>query len=255
MEIELLNLIASSSLQLAVLNPDTLLPYDYGSGCLVYYKEKILLLSVAHVTDNASKIIAIVTGQPPVAGKSVLYGVGGMCHFTVYTVNPEDLQKGVTDIKTLLSTPKKPLDISFCEIKAKLNLAQEEWDTGFGIVNKGEKIILRLNNAAEPIRNKLYGFYGIIRQGISQPTNGGQPTIKVDLQYRGMTGNMYRFTAPKIISDNNDYKGCSGAPILGEDGEPVALACSVATGTKMMFGFPITECCKLIDKAILAGML
>lgn len=255
MEIDLLNLIASSSLQLAVLNPDTLLPYDYGSGCIVYYKEKILLLSVAHVTDNENKIVAIVTGQPPVAGQSVLYRVGGMCHFTVHTVNPEDLKKGVIDIKELLSTPKKPLDISFCEIEANLNLVQEEWDTGFGVVNKGGKIIIKLDNTAEPIRNKLYGFYGIIRQSINQPSIGGQPTIKIDLQYRGMTGNMYRFTAPKIIYDNEDYKGCSGAPIIGEDGKIVALACSVATGTQIMLGFPIKECCALIDKAILAGML
>ena len=61
--------------------------------------------------------------------------------------------------------------------------------------------------------------------------------------------------APQIISDSEDYEGCSGAPILDSQCRIVALACAVHTGTRIIYGFPIQKCKELLDYALQTGML
>lgn len=63
------------------------------------------------------------------------------------------------------------------------------------------------------------------------------------------------FLAPEIIQDKGDYEGCSGAPILDSQGRIVDLACAVHTKSKIIYGFSIQECKKLIDYALPTGVL
>jgi len=63
------------------------------------------------------------------------------------------------------------------------------------------------------------------------------------------------FLAPEIITDKENYEGCSGAPILDSQGRIVALACAVLTNSKVIYGFSIQECKKLLDYALQTWML
>jgi len=63
------------------------------------------------------------------------------------------------------------------------------------------------------------------------------------------------FLASERILDSKDYEGCSGAPILDSQGRIVALACTVGTSSKIIYGFSIQECKKLLDYALKTGML
>jgi hypothetical protein len=58
------------------------------------------------------------------------------------------------------------------------------------------------------------------------------------------------FLAPEVIKHKDDYRGCSGAPILDSEGQIVALACKIVENTKVVYGFSIQECMKLIKMTI-----
>ena len=55
------------------------------------------------------------------------------------------------------------------------------------------------------------------------------------------------FLAPEIIKDADDYRGCSGAPILDNEGKIVALAMAVKTNTKIVLGLSIPEVKRLLN--------
>ena len=80
-------------------------------------------------------------------------------------------------------------------------------------------------------------------------------TLKHNLKFHGTLKNFHLFLSPSLIVNKNDYAGCSGAPILSEDGKLVALACMVKVNTKLIYGFSIYECIKLLNIAIDTGML
>jgi hypothetical protein len=63
------------------------------------------------------------------------------------------------------------------------------------------------------------------------------------------------FLAPEITQRKEDYEGCSGAPIIDSDGNLVALACKVLVGSKVLYGFSIQECIKLLKISLDSKML
>ena len=80
-------------------------------------------------------------------------------------------------------------------------------------------------------------------------------TVKYNLKYHRTDKHFHIFLAPEIIKDAIDYQGCSGAPIIDSQGKLVALACKVRIPSKMIYGFSIQECIRLLDVAIDTKML
>lgn len=248
----ILNALAKSSIHILMIEPTTKEPLAFGSGCLVQYKERNFLLSVAHVTDINGLATCIETNQPQMEGKTPLYSVGAMCFFDQYKT---DIPVQIFSVKDLFNNLQETLEVTFCEIKEDIQLLQPEWDFKAFKIDTGEKIILNLEVAGEPDPDKLFGFCGRVRQKLRGSRLNLQPTMKLDLKYGGKKGRFYYFLAPEIIKDKEDYQGCSGAPILDEDGRLVALASKVMTNTKLIYGFSITECRNLLDIALQTGML
>ena len=104
-------------------------------------------------------------------------------------------------------------------------------------------------------RQTEYALLGRIHQKVSGKWLRGDYALKSELRYQGSRGFFHRFLTPKIIKDADDFRGCSGAPILDEEGRMVALACSVAVDTRLLYAFSIEECRRLIDIAIDAGQV
>ena len=112
-----------------------------------------------------------------------------------------------------------------------------------------------MDEAGEPDKQQDYGFCGRVRQEVNGNVIKSQPTFKSGLKYRGKKGSFYYFTAPKIISDADDYRGSSGAPVIEESGKLIGLAAKVWEGTQLIYVFPIERCKELVDTAILTKML
>nr|WP_315240105.1 hypothetical protein [uncultured Flavobacterium sp.] len=245
-----LDVIVKASIPLIIVSPDNMEPEAFGSGCIVKHRDRLFLLSVAHVTDYEDKTTCIITNQPPKNGKGVIYSVGAMCYYDEYKLEKDQKLEEIQSLDNLLKDFNETLDVTFCEIKEPVELIQPETDFIYHKVEKGKKIIFDFSYTQEPDISKVYGFSGYIRQEVSNNRIESQLTLKIGLTFRRTKGRFHMFLADEIIKDANDYRGCSGAPIVDENGQLVALAASLVTNTKIVFGFSIDECKRLLNHAI-----
>jgi len=116
---------------------------------------------------------------------------------------------------------------------------------------KRTKVYLNFDEAGLPDITKLHGFCGRVKHDFKGLRMISKPTLKLDLSFIGTYGRFHLFNTPDVISaDADDYRGCSGAPILDETGKLVGLAQSVVEGSNSIFAFSIDECKRLLDIAI-----
>jgi hypothetical protein len=241
-----------STIHVLLCKPDYLMPEDFGSGCLINYRGKCFFLSVAHVTNKPDLKVYLETNLPPEDGTSPIQPIGGLFTFNVFKIND------ITDSKELidkLDNPTKPIDITFAEIKTPIKLICNKIDFGSFIVEESNRIIIEIGDVIDPNEDETYGFFGNIRQDYKDKYLVRTPTLKYPLKYHHGQGKIMKFTYPEKLDNKKDFEGCSGAPILDSKGNLVALACTVATGSKIIIGYPIRECLKLIDMTINTNQL
>ncbi|HTM65537.1 MAG TPA: hypothetical protein VL093_04405 [Flavipsychrobacter sp.] len=241
-----------ASLQLVVLD-DNSTPVSFGSGFIVLYNGRHFLMSVAHVTDMGSPYkIAIELGLATDERGVPLKPIGGLYHFDAFSIGDPSLVKEVED----LFKNGERLDISFAELAVDFPLIQQELDFGAFKVEEGGKAILEIKNIVQPTKGKKYCFFGRIRHKPTGLVKGNLPEIKMEntlkygLDYLSSNEKFHRFLSREVIYDSADYQGCSGAPILDENGCVVAIACAVRPNSKLVYGFPISWCLELVDQAM-----
>lgn len=243
----LLNFIVKSSLNIILANPTSMDPVAFGSGCIVHYKDRIFLLSVAHVTDVEGMATFIETNLPTNGLNSTLYSVGGLNYFAQFHIPPDVSLQGIKGIEELFLEFDKTLDITFCEIKENISLLQPELIFGEFKIDAGAKIFLNFSEAGEPEEGEYFGFFGMTRHEFTGAAMKYEPKLELGLKYKGTYEKYHLFNTSCVIKDSKDYKGCSGAPILDSDGRLVGLVSDVIPETNSLFAFSIAECRKLLD--------
>ena len=244
-------LMVRSSIQIYLADPHKPQPEVFGSGCIVKYLDRLFLISVFHVI-NYELTTFLETNLPSNKVGPPIQPIGGLCSFDLFQVTKDMKIKGFED---LLRKPLETLDITFAEIKHPLTLLQPELDFGAFKVEAGGKVYLHLDNIAEPSKDKTYGFFGKVKPKYRGKYLEMTPTLKSNLRFHRTNKYFHIFLAPDIINSKEDYEGCSGAPILDSDGNLVGLACIVGVGTKVIKGFSIQECIKLLKISLDTGML
>jgi hypothetical protein len=242
-----LDLMTLQSIELLAVKGDNLEPISCGTGCIVKYRDKFFLLTVAHVTDFDEISTCIVLNKKPENGKVPLYCVGSLNYFDEYSVKNIKLDE-IRNLDDLLKDFNETIDVSFCELKEFFEIIQPEINFGFHTVEKSYKMFIDLeSDVASPTTENFYGFCGNIRHEITPGRLKRRITLKYDLKYHRTSGRYHKFLVPEIISDSDDYKGCSGAPILDNDGKFVGLAASVLRNTKIILGVTTEEIKRLLD--------
>lgn len=242
-----LDLMAQQSIELLVVKGDNLAPISCGMGCIIKYRDKFFVLTVAHVTDFDETSTCIVLNKKPENGQTPLYCVGALNYFDEYSVKNIKLDE-IRGLDDLLRDFNETIDISFCELKDFFEIIQPQIDFGFHKVEKSFKMFIDLeNDVATPTKEKYYGFCGNVRHDPSPTRLTRTITLKHDLKYHRTNGRYHMFLAPQVISDADDYRGCSGAPILDDDGKFVGLAASVCTTTKIVLGVATEEVKRLLN--------
>jgi hypothetical protein len=235
--------IVKSSISLVVVDPSNLEPKGYGSGCIVGYLNRFFLLSVDHVANIEKSAVLIQTNLPPQGLQSSMYSAGSMCRFKEFKI---------IDFPNNYSS--EDVDITFCEIKDSLKLLQPKV-TVMDITIEGLKEIINFEFVGNPVNKKKYGFYGNINNRFNGASLLSEPKLEFPLTYKSSSGRYHIFNTMSKIQREKDYEGCSGAPILGEDGEIIGLVASVNPHSNLLFAFSIKECKKLLDISIKSGML
>ena len=235
-----------SSIQIFQADKKVLKPEGFGTGCIVKYLGETLLLSVSHVTNDDGLTTFLETNLPPENNTTPLKPIGGFVWYDSFKVTNE---MDLADFEDLIKKGER-IDITFTKLTEDFKLIQPAMDFGFFKVDECDKLMLDLEYATFPNKEETYSFYGKIRpeyQGIYLKMT---PTLKNGLKFHRTNGYFHKFLAPQIITDSDDYSGCSGAPILDSEGRIVALACKVMTNSKIVYGFSIQECMKLIKLTI-----
>lgn len=240
--------IVRSSVKLVTLNEETLLPYAFGSGFIVRYKERFFLITVLHVVENDLSQIYIEVGIGS-DRKAILKKVGGIQFFSQLKLSKE---LAPTGLMAKLQAPDDYLDIAFAEVQLPLELQQEAIDFGSFKVENGGKIFPDLDGAAEPGDAEYFGFAGYVQQKPRGTVLYSRPTFKYGLTYHRTDGDYHIFLVPENSIDSDLYKGTSGAPVFDDKGFLVGVARGVVSNTKMVYVFSIMKCKALINMALLA---
>jgi hypothetical protein len=236
-------LLVKSSIQIYQANKDILKPEGFGSGFIAKYLGYTFLVSVSHVTNDDGLTTFLETNLPPQDRTTPLQPIGGLIYYDLFKVTEG---MNLKNFENLIENNGERIDVTFAKLNGQFELKQPAIDFGYFKVTEGEKVILDLDYATIPNKADVYGFYGKVRpiyEGIYLKMT---PTLKNGLKFHRTNGYFHMFLAPEIIKDKEDYRGCSGAPILDSDGRIVALACKIVENTKIVYGFSIQECMKLI---------
>jgi hypothetical protein len=241
-----------SSIQIYQADKKIMKPEGFGTGCIVKYLGHTLLLSVSHVTNDDGLTTFLETNLPPKDNTTPLKPIGGLVYYDVFKVT-EDVD--LSDFENLIKNNGERIDITFAKLTEQFELKQPAMDFGCFQIEEGDKLMLNLDYATFPDKENIYSFYGKVRPKYRGIHLEMTPALKHGLKFHRTNGYFHMFLAPEIIKDKEDYEGCSGAPILDSEGRVVALACKIVENTKIVYGFSIQECMKLIKLTIGANQL
>lgn len=236
---ELVNHVVKSTQHVVLIDPATLLPSSGGSGCLIVYRERLFFVSVQHVADKEAKQVAIETGRKSKTGTE-LFSLPAMNFVDQYRIETDGMDAKLVE-------ELRALDICYTEIKDSIDIEQKAIAFGDIKVTKGKKRMLYTNLDYIPADDEGFCFYGRIRAKLEGGKLEQTDKLVLGMKYDGKIGAYERFVLQDEIKDPLDYKGTSGAPIISESGEPVALVAHGMAGEKYIYGFSMRELKKYLE--------
>lgn len=226
------------TLNLVQLDKD-MLPVGYASGCIIHYRGRAFVATVAHATGNMGNW-AIELHFDQSKGKMALYQLGQMGFVKKFVLKRNKIKEREFDFSYKLLTE---------EIAPRRQILEKD-----GTILHDEAILPISTGLSDiPTHEKLYGFWGCTKQTKEGRLVKVTPKCETDLRYVG-TGEyngMYLFQTPQRYRSYEEFKGCSGAPIFSRDGELVALAVEGDKKKMGIFGLPIHIIKPLFDVEIL----
>jgi hypothetical protein len=249
--------IIRSTVHIVMSDPITMLPKGIGSGCIIDYKDKEILLTVAHVTDIEAGT-CIVSGRPPVNGQTPLYSVGAMNYLEKYNVTKYDEQ-----IEILKNTSNRKedidfglIDFSYATLVQKADFIQNEIKFNEFTLKKGKKLLIKTDLTDKPSTDKEYGFFGRIKPLFFKGTPSGdifetQERLYGGLKFIRQIKHYYEFELPNPIQDDADFRGTSGAPIMDTDGNLVSLITHGYEGATKIYGIALADFKVGVDATLL----
>jgi len=186
------------------------------------------------------------------SGHGILQPIGGFYTFGQIVLKKKDK---LDNLIQKIEEPDDFLDVAFAEISEGLQIWQEPLDFRHFQVREGLKITVDMDLATEPKKEETYAFAGRIRHDPRGAVVHSTPTFKYAIEYRSKMNDDHIFAAPELCIDKADYEGCSGAPILNDQGNLVAIARAVKHGTKVIYAFSIAKLKLLIDTVLAVEMI
>ncbi len=247
--------IIQSTVPIAMLNPGSLMPEQFGSGTIIRYNGIKLLLTVAHVT-NIEAATCIDMGEIE-GGQSKHWSVGAMNYLEQY-----DFRFLAEQVRRLSDPTIRPehknfglIDFCYVKLPEELNVTQRRIYVSGLRIKKGYKTIVETSLLDFPMKDEHYGFGGRINIGRNKQFFNFYMVFYSGLKFIEQIGNYYTFELPKTIQRNIDFQGTSGAPIMDTKGRVVSLISHGYIGEKRIFGISLPQFKVGIDTSILNGDL
>ena len=210
-----------SSIPLRELDAD-LRPIYSASGCLIDYKGKRFILTVAHLTEDGGNW-AIETEF--VAEGTKLYQIGPMMF-----VRQMDLGTG----------DSKRLDFCYAIVPSDLTSVYQAVTMTGVVTDSAQRPLCDIDFDRVPDNSRKHGFSGLTGAKLDHGFYlRGEFRLELDLTYAGTEDEYFVFKLAHPHPGHEYYEGCSGAPIIDSDGKTVALVCGGCEGRSLIYGIPV----------------
>lgn len=200
------------------------------SGCLIQYRNRRFLLTVAHAVPGSRW--AILLGFDAEANLFEVYRLRGFNAVAVTRRQWVDL---------------RDLDFCFEEVGPDVDPVFEH-RTPMGVFSERRaRHVFATDLATPPRAGQMYAFSGEIKA-----ERHGRDWVSTSVTYPGLryassNGEFHTFQIPVPHPGHESFMGCSGAPIVGEDREAVALVlrgdeeANTITGISLSFVKPTLD--------------
>lgn len=201
-------LIKYSTVQLIKLDDNGML-CGIGSGCLLDFKKHRFLITVFHVPEKSAKWCARIKFNEKVQETEVLF----LNEFSFIADFSED-KKTIKDV-----------EFSFHPVRSDFTCYFHNRNWEGKTLEYKERPVFTLEDIGDPNRETYYGFSGDIQPTIIPDLNAFETKLHIyhGLKYDRFENDLHYFKMPENHPGHDCFKGCSGAPIIGEDGKVVSL--------------------------------
>lgn len=189
-------------------------PIANASGCLIKYRNKVFILSIAHAT--------IAESEWNVEAEAIDNST-----FPPTTIFQPLYMQSLSQFKFIEGEERftEPEKVDFTY--RRLNEDFESFDCIEDYSNnlyKAKRTIFPVNFEYKVSENLKYGFYGKIKfNGVKNGRILFQHKLESELRYIGEFNEFLKFKLPHKYGSHKNYIGCSGAPIIDENNNLVAL--------------------------------
>lgn len=209
------------------------MPIANAAGCLINYKGKIFILSIAHASIAESEWNVEVKAVDEINGElTTVYQPVNMQCLSEFRLNP----------KTNDFTEPKIVDFTYKTVPDNFTSTD-----CLGFINKNEllqskRTIFSPNFDYEPSKDKKYGFYGKVKfNGVKGKFMDFEHRLESELEYIGKENEFLVFKLPHKYGSHKNYIGCSGAPIIDEENNVTALVSYGLKSTNCIYGIDISK--------------
>lgn len=225
-------LIKYSTVQLRKLD-DRGNPCGFGSGWLLDFKQHRFLLTVFHVAEKSSKWCAQIKFNEKVQKIEVLF-LNQFSFIGDFSDNKESI---------------KDVEFSFHPIRSDFMWYFHNRNWEGKTIELKERPVLTVNDIGEPSKDTYYGFSGDIQPTSIPHLNAFETTQHIyhGLKYDRFENDMHYFKMPENHPGHEWFKGCSGAPIVGEDGKVVSMVSGGCIKNNEIYGNNLQKCIRTLD--------
>lgn len=211
-------------------------PCNFGSGFLFDFKHHRFLLTVFHVTEKSSKWCAQIKFNEEVQKVEVLF-LNQFCFIGDFC----DENKSIKDV-----------EFSFHPVRSDFTWYFHNRNWAGNTIEYRERPIFTVDDIVEPSKDIYYAFSGDIRPTLIPDQNAFETTQHIyhGLKYDRFENDMHYFKMPENHPGHEWFEGCSGAPIIGEDGKIVSMVSGGCTGNHEIYGNNIQKCIRTLDNFI-----
>lgn len=201
------------------------MPIGSASSCIVNYSGNHILLTVSHAVGNNGRWAIELEFEPGNGTK-------------LYQIGPQNIN--YLSLGTLGSGRFRELDFAYSILPCHILPYYQEVGPDQSISARIERKILPLDLAMTPDGSKRYGFAGYTHASSQGGFLLGVSRVYSGLSFAGQEDEYYRFTLPANHPPADFFQGCSGAPIMDEHGNVVALVChGFGSDQRTLFGIAL----------------
>jgi len=196
------------------------------SGCLLNYRGRRFILTVAHVVRSNPSGWALEIGFDEGKGLEIYRP---SCFLYL-----DEVRRGTAEL----------IEANYCfaEVPLDVNPTFQHLPPRGPLSEKQLRYIFDISEFAEPDTNELYGFSGEVHPEIhGSHAVHIEPNVYPGLRYTKSEGHFHEFILPVRHPGHGSFEGCSGAPIVDTRHRLIALVSRGDIKTNVIYGVSITR--------------